>query len=119
MYPHLRGGLYRGRKTRAIPGKSTVRTDNRYDRQIAANLLPYICDGATLQLGVGSMPNAVGEILAESDLKDLGMHTELCTDALSASAPGGQAHKQAKDHRQGKGSLWRRHRLPGALRVAG
>ena len=27
------------------------------------------------------MPNAVGEILAESDLKDLGMHTELCSDA--------------------------------------
>ena len=51
------------------------------DRKIAANILPHIVDGATLQLGIGSMPNALGELLAESDLKDLGMHTELCSDA--------------------------------------
>ena len=51
------------------------------DRKIAQNILPYIVDGATLQLGIGSMPNAVGELIAESDLRDLGMHTELCSDA--------------------------------------
>ena len=51
------------------------------DRKIAQNLLPYICDGATLQLGIGSMPNALGELIAETDRKDLGMHTELCSDA--------------------------------------
>ena len=51
------------------------------DRKIVQNILPYICDGSTLQLGIGSMPNAVGELFAESDLKDLGMHTELCSDA--------------------------------------
>lgn len=51
------------------------------DRQIAKHLIPHIVDGATLQLGIGSMPNALGEIIAKSDLKDLGMHTELCSDA--------------------------------------
>lgn len=73
------------------------------DRQIAANLLPYICDGATLQLGVGSMPNAVGEILAESDLKDLGMHTELCSDAYLHLYNAGKLTNKKKTIDRGKG----------------
>ena len=73
------------------------------DRKIAANLLPYICDGATLQLGVGSMPNAVGEILAESDLKDLGMHTELCTDAFLHLHRAGKLTNKKKTIDKGKG----------------
>ena len=52
------------------------------DRKIAELLIPYIVDGSTLQLGIGGMPNAVGEMLAQSDLKDLAMHTELCSDCL-------------------------------------
>ena len=50
-------------------------TSTEIDRQIAKHLIPHIVDGATLQLGIGSMPNALGEIIAKSDLKDLGMHT--------------------------------------------
>ena len=73
------------------------------DRQIAANILPYICDGATLQLGVGSMPNAVGEILAESDLKDLGMHTELCSDAYLHLYNAGKLTNKKKTIDRGKG----------------
>ena len=73
------------------------------DRRIAANLLPYICDGATLQLGVGSMPNAVGEILAESDLKDLGMHTELSSDAYLHLYNAGKLTNKKKTIDKGKG----------------
>lgn len=51
------------------------------DIQIADHIIPYIVDGSTLQLGVGAMPNVVGARLVESDLQDLGMHTELCGDA--------------------------------------
>lgn len=51
------------------------------DIMIAEHILPYIVDGATLQLGIGGMPNALGMLIAKSDLKDLGMHTELCSDA--------------------------------------
>ena len=51
------------------------------EEMIADHLLDYIQDGASLQLGIGSLPNVVGAKLAESDLKDLGMHTELCGDA--------------------------------------
>ena len=51
------------------------------DRVIAGNIFPYLRDGITLQLGIGGMPNSLGTLIADSDLKDLGMHTELCSDA--------------------------------------
>ena len=51
------------------------------DRRIAEHIFPHIPDGATLQFGIGSLPSVVGRMLAQSDLQDLGMHTELCTDA--------------------------------------
>lgn len=51
------------------------------DRTVAELILPYIKSGACIQLGIGAMPNVIGSLLAESDLTDLGMHTELCSDA--------------------------------------
>ena len=75
------------------------------DRKIAENILPYIVDGATLQLGVGSMPNALGELLAESDLKDLGMHTELCSDAYLSLYKAGKLTNRRKSIDKGKGVL--------------
>jgi acyl-CoA hydrolase len=51
------------------------------DKAIAANLIPHIRSGSVLQLGIGAMPNVVGAMLAESDVRDLTMHTELCGDA--------------------------------------
>lgn len=51
------------------------------EREIAKLLIPHIPSGASLQLGIGSLPNTIGALLAESDLKDFGMHTELCGDA--------------------------------------
>ncbi len=51
------------------------------EERIARQVLPYITDGSTLQLGIGALPNAIGALLADTDLKDLGMHTELCSDA--------------------------------------
>lgn len=51
------------------------------DKKIAMNIMPLITDGACLQLGVGGTPNYVGKMIAESDLKDLGIHTELLASA--------------------------------------
>ena len=73
------------------------------DRKIAQNLLPYICDGATLQLGIGSMPNALGELIAETDRKDLGMHTELCSDAYLHLYKAGKLTNKKKTIDRGKG----------------
>ncbi|HZK85173.1 MAG TPA: acetyl-CoA hydrolase/transferase C-terminal domain-containing protein [Desulfosporosinus sp.] len=52
------------------------------DKQIASFVLPEIKDGACIQLGIGGMPNALGQMIANSDLKDLGIHTELLVDGF-------------------------------------
>lgn len=41
-----------------------------------------IRDGARLQLGIGSMPNTIGVELAKSDLKDLGVQTEMFCESF-------------------------------------
>ena len=51
------------------------------ERKIGEFVFPHIHDGATLQLGIGGTPAVIGSLLAASDVKDLGMHTELCSDA--------------------------------------
>ncbi len=52
------------------------------DQAVARLIVDQIPDGACLQLGIGGMPNAVGSLIAESDLKDLGVHTEMYVDAF-------------------------------------
>ena len=73
------------------------------DRRIAEHILPYIQDGATLQLGIGGMPTILGQMLAQSDLKDLGMHTELCTDAYVDLHDAGKLTNRRKTILPGKG----------------
>ena len=73
------------------------------DREIAKHIIPYIVDGATLQLGIGGIPNAVGEIMANSDIRDLGMHTELCTDAFLTLFKAGKLTNKCKTIERGKG----------------
>ncbi len=51
------------------------------DRAIAGHVLAEIDNGCCLQLGIGALPNTVGALIADSDLKDLGIHTEMLTDA--------------------------------------
>ena len=75
------------------------------DVAIANNVLPYIVDGSTLQLGIGGTPDALGSILAESDLKDLGMHTELCTDGFLDLYKAGKLTNKRKNIFPGKGVL--------------
>jgi butyryl-CoA:acetate CoA-transferase len=55
---------------------------NEIDRKVAAIIMEYLHDGCCLQLGIGGMPNAVGEMIANSDLKDLGIHTEMFVDSM-------------------------------------
>jgi butyryl-CoA:acetate CoA-transferase len=52
------------------------------DKMIADHVLSEIHDGARIQLGIGGMPNALGKMIAESDLKDLGIHTEMLVDGF-------------------------------------
>ena len=60
------------------------------DQAVAKLILEEIPDGACLQLGIGGMPNAVGALIAQSDLKDLGVHTEMYVDAFVDIAKAGK-----------------------------
>lgn len=51
------------------------------EAQIAEHIIGRLYNGNCLQLGIGGTPNAVGSMVAESDLKDLGVHTEMYVDA--------------------------------------
>ncbi len=73
------------------------------DKAIAGFIVPHICDGATLQLGIGTMPNVVGAMISDSDLKDLGMHTELCGDAYLRMFEAGKLTNRCKTFQKGKG----------------
>ncbi len=73
------------------------------DRKIAELILPYIPDGATLQLGIGAMPSCIGQMICESDLKDLGMHTELCSDAYVDLYEADKLTNKKKTLHRGKG----------------
>ena len=73
------------------------------DLAVANEILPLIPNGATLQFGIGGMPNVLGGMLADSDLKDLGMHTELCSDAYVALTEAGKLTNSKKSYMPGIG----------------
>jgi len=52
------------------------------DRAVARQVAAEVEDGACIQIGIGAMPNAACALIAESGVKDLGIHTEMLTDGL-------------------------------------
>jgi 4-hydroxybutyrate CoA-transferase len=57
------------------------------ERTIASFIVERIPDGATIQIGLGGLGNAVGYFLENK--KDLGVHTEMLTDSMVALAKKG------------------------------
>ncbi|MGR6835625.1 acetyl-CoA hydrolase/transferase family protein [Syntrophomonas erecta] len=51
------------------------------EQKIAGHIIKRLYDGCCIQLGIGGIPNAIGNMIADSDLKDLGVHTEMYVDA--------------------------------------
>lgn len=66
------------------------------DQAIAKRIVEHIPNGACLQLGIGGMPNAVGSLIAHSDLKELGVHTEIYSDGFVDIAKSGKITGQHK-----------------------
>ncbi|MGI6452238.1 MAG: acetyl-CoA hydrolase/transferase family protein [Syntrophomonadaceae bacterium] len=60
------------------------------DKKIAGHIIERLYDGNCVQLGIGGIPNAVGTMVAQSDLKDLGVHTEMYVDAYFKMAQAGK-----------------------------
>ena len=67
------------------------------DTAVAKLIVEEIPNGACLQLGIGGMPNTVGSMIAESDLKDLGVHTEMYVDAFVDIAKAGKINGSRKN----------------------
>lgn len=72
------------------------------DKAVARLIVGEIPNGACLQLGIGGMPNAVGTMIAESDLRDLGMHSEMFVDAFVDLARAGKLSGVKKKFNNGK-----------------
>lgn len=84
-------------------GEAPSRAASELDKQIAAQIFPFIQDGDTLQLGIGGMPNALGSLIAQSDLENLGMHTELMSDGYLDLYKAGKITNKRKKLQPGKG----------------
>ena len=72
------------------------------DRAVAELIVPEVPNGACLQLGIGGMPNTIGAMIAQSDLKDLGVHTEMYVDAFVDIAKAGKITGKYKNLDKGR-----------------
>ena len=72
------------------------------DKSVAKLIVEEISNGACIQLGIGGMPNAVGSFIAQSDLKDLGVHTEVYVDAFVEMSEAGKINGSKKNINKGR-----------------
>ncbi len=86
----------------ALPEMGAGAPPTDVDRAVAKLIVEEIPDGACLQLGIGGMPNTVGSMIAESDLKDLGVHTEMYVDAFVDIAKAGKITGRMKNIDKGR-----------------
>lgn len=70
------------------------------EKAIGENVATLVQDGATLQLGIGAIPDAV--LLFLTDKKDLGIHSEMFSDGAVALAEAGVITNTKKSINPGK-----------------
>ena len=70
------------------------------ERQIGGYVAELVPDGATLQLGIGAIPAAVGAALVGKH--DLGVHTEMFTDTVVDLVEAGVINGSRKERNRGK-----------------
>ena len=78
----------------------TQREPDAVSRRIGRHIAGLIPDGATLQLGIGRIPNAVLQFLG--DCKDLGVHTEMFSDGIIPLIEQGVINNSQKTIHRGK-----------------
>jgi len=69
-------------------------------RAIGENIASLVEDGSTIEVGIGRIPHAVVPLLKEK--KDLGIHTEVITDAIIALVDAGVINGTQKSTDRGK-----------------
>ncbi len=78
----------------------TMGSPGPIQKQIAAHIAELIPDGATLQMGIGGIPDAVLLYLREK--RDLGIHTELLSDGVIDLIDEGVINNERKTIHRGK-----------------
>jgi acyl-CoA hydrolase len=61
-----------------LPGGDASPSDT--DQAIARHAVGFVRPGATLQVGIGSIPNQIATLLADGEGGDYGLHSEMFTD---------------------------------------
>jgi len=82
------------------PYEHAVGTIGAVERKIGEFVADLVPDGATLQLGIGAIPAATA--LALRDKRDLGIHTEMFTDAVVDLVEAGVVTGARKERNRGK-----------------
>lgn len=72
------------------------------DEKVAGYIVNELRDGCCLQLGIGPMPLSVGKLIAQSDLKDMGCHTEMLVDSYVDMVEAGKINGRYKTTDPGK-----------------
>jgi acyl-CoA hydrolase len=92
--PHVFGlGQYGGHRVHVTEVDCVIESDRSAfvlpdvsigdeDRVIAQHVERLIDDGATLQFGIGAIPNGVAQLLAAGSKGDFGIHTEMFVDGI-------------------------------------
>jgi acyl-CoA hydrolase len=83
----------------ALPGGDAAPTD--VDRAIARHAVAFIPPGATLQTGIGSIPNQIATLLADGDGGDYGLHSEMFTDGCMKLHRAGKISNARKGQHDG------------------
>jgi 4-hydroxybutyrate CoA-transferase len=82
------------------PFEHAVETVSDDERRIGEYVADLVQDGATLQLGIGAIPAAVG--MALQGKRDLGVHTEMFTDVVVDLVESGVITGRRKEVNRGK-----------------
>ncbi len=75
-------------------------TPGELEKRIAEHIVDLIPDGATMQMGIGAIPDAVLHFLGHK--KDLGIHTELFSDGVIPLVDAGIINNERKTLHPGK-----------------
>ena len=97
--------LHASRATAIVPVSRPLRElvpepPDAVQRQVAEHVAELVPDGATLQVGIGGIPNAV--LARLGDRHDLGIHSELCPDGVVALIEAGVINGARKTLHPGK-----------------
>ena len=72
------------------------------DKKIAANVVGLLKDRDCLQVGIGAVPGQISKLIAESDLKDLGIHTEMAPMGTRVLVENGTVNCKYKETHRNK-----------------